>query len=282
MPSARAQACTAVFAAGQFLLFDTGDGTARRLEALDLPITDLTAVFLTHYHADHIADLGEVIDRSWINGRRAPLTVHGPTGVAEILDGLLAAYRLERGYRTAHHGPEVMPPAYAGATAAEFPEPVEGETVTVYEHDGVVVTAFHANHPPITPNVGYRITHAGRTVVLSGDTTSTATLLAQSRGVDLLVAEAMAMELVTDMEAANRAAGNPFVSTLLHDIRDYHTDVTDIAQLAAKAGVRRLALTHLTPPLDRPAQVRAYFRRPARAHYKGELVIGPDGTRIVI
>jgi hypothetical protein len=64
MPSKRAQASTAIFVGEQFLLFDAGNGAARTMEALNIPVGHLSAVFLTHFHSDHIADLGEVIDRS--------------------------------------------------------------------------------------------------------------------------------------------------------------------------------------------------------------------------
>jgi ribonuclease Z len=61
-----AQASTAVFVNGQFLLFDTGDYAQKRMEQFNLPIESLDAVFLTHFHNDHIADLGEVMQRSYI------------------------------------------------------------------------------------------------------------------------------------------------------------------------------------------------------------------------
>ena len=74
-PRSRAQSCTAVFVNGQFLLFDAGDGAVPSMENLHLPLRDLRAVFLTHYHSDHIADVGEAISRSWILGRRSSLPV---------------------------------------------------------------------------------------------------------------------------------------------------------------------------------------------------------------
>lgn len=45
-----AQSCTAVFAGGEFLLFDAGDNAARSMETLNLPITELSSIFLTHFH----------------------------------------------------------------------------------------------------------------------------------------------------------------------------------------------------------------------------------------
>jgi ribonuclease Z len=60
------------------------------MERLGLPVTDLTAVFLTHHHSDHIADLGEVISRSWILGRRQALPVFRGESIARVVDGFNA------------------------------------------------------------------------------------------------------------------------------------------------------------------------------------------------
>ncbi len=76
----RAQACTAVIVEGAFILFDCGSGAASRVESLGLPVAALDVVFLTHLHADHIADLPLIADTSWRYGRKRKLEVHGPAG----------------------------------------------------------------------------------------------------------------------------------------------------------------------------------------------------------
>ena len=228
IPSERAQSCTAIFVGSKCLLFDVGSGAARSMEALDIPVSHLSAVFLTHFHSDHIADLGEAIDRSWVNGRRQHLFIYGPTGVSAIVHGFLDVYSREYGYRTAHHGAEIMPPQYAGATAVDFETPSGDEPVVVYEQDGIVVKAFKAHHPPVVPAVSYRIEYAGRVVVVTGDTTATAALANQSCDADLLVSEVMNMDLIRQMETASRSGGNEFNARILHDILSYHMDVQEL------------------------------------------------------
>jgi len=281
LPSDRAQASTAMFVNGQFLLFDCGDGALRSIDALNLPIDELDAVFLTHYHSDHFADLGEIIDRSWIQGRRLVLPVHGPTGLAELLDGFERAYRLEHGYRTAHHGPAIMPPEYANAEAKPFAADASGKPVTVYDKQGIVVKAFAVNHPPVDPAVGYRVEYAGKVVVISGDTTATASLVEQSRDADLLCAEVMNMAMVEQLEQANEQLGNASLAQMLRDIRTYHIDVHQLGTLAQQANVKRLALTHLVPPVPKAA-ASLVFKSPVSEHYRGEIIVGDDGTKIVL
>jgi ribonuclease Z len=87
-----AQTCTAIFVNGQFLLFDAGDGAMASMRASNLPLDEIDAVFITHYHNDHYSDLGDVMEWSWILGRRLILPVHGPTGITQIVDAFKAAY----------------------------------------------------------------------------------------------------------------------------------------------------------------------------------------------
>lgn len=177
---------------------------------------------------------------------------------------------------------EVMPPEWSEARSMAFQYSREGQATPVYAADGVVVSAFAAQHPPIEPNVGYRVEVAGKTVVLSGDTVFTDALVAQSRGADLLISDVMAMDAVRQIQAANEAVGNEAAARIMHDIRDYYISAEALGALAEQAGVKRLALTHLAPTIDQRLLVRSFFRRPIAARYSGELVVGPDGTRVVI
>ena len=105
----RVSQCTAVLAGGEFLVVDAGPGSARRSSLLRLPGAHLSGILLTHYHSDHIGDLGEINTQSWIDGRAASLEVFGPEGVEDIVDGFKKAYVRDVGYRNVHHGETYMP-----------------------------------------------------------------------------------------------------------------------------------------------------------------------------
>ncbi|MHA2400945.1 MAG: MBL fold metallo-hydrolase [Promethearchaeota archaeon] len=90
------------------MLVDVGAGSRRTLAGLRLPVKNLSAVFLTHFHSDHIGDLGEVNMNSFAQGRDHKLEVYGPEGVEKVVDGFNLAYELDTAYRVAHHGPEVI------------------------------------------------------------------------------------------------------------------------------------------------------------------------------
>ena len=277
-----AQTCTAVFVNGQFLLFDAGDGAMASIRASNLPLAALDAVFITHFHNDHYADLGDLMEWSWILGRRLILPIHGPIGITQIVQGFESAYEQEAGYRTAHHGQKLMPPEWVASKAIEFSVPEDDSALVVYDQDGVIVRAFRASHEPVEPAVGYQIEFGDRVVVLSGDTVRTKALLVNSQNADLLVAEAMNKAMVQIMQKANEKLGNDFLATILFDIQDYHMDVSEVGMLAEEAKVKRLALNHLAPKPPGRFFANRLFKNPIREHFSGEIYVGEDGMQIIL
>ena len=238
----RAQACIAVLTPEHFFLVDVGARSPLRIAQARLPMGRLNGVLLTHFHSDHIAGLADVNLASWVGGRRSSLRVHGPEGVDEVVGGFNLAYRLDRGYRVAHHGPELLPPAAGPMTAVEFSP---GEVV--WQDDLMTIRSFQVDHAPIHPAVGYRVDYRGRSVVISGDTNAVESLFAAAEGADLLLHDALSRTLLDPMIEATRAAGLPALPTILTDVIDYHADSLSIEARAAKAGIRQLAYYHLVP-----------------------------------
>lgn len=78
------------------------------------------AMVVTHFHNDHIADLGEAMQRSYMLGREKDLVIYGPTGIAAIVDGFNAVYAEDSSYRTEQHTEELMPSRYHFATASSL------------------------------------------------------------------------------------------------------------------------------------------------------------------
>ena len=280
MSPTEAQTANAVFVNGQFLLFDAGDYAQKRMEQLRLPMDELDAVFVTHFHNDHIADIGEVMQRSYMLGREKDLVIYGPTGTETIVEGFNAIYTKDSHYRTEHHTEEFMPSEFHFATASEFG--ADETVVEVYRNDGVVVTAFRVAHPPVEPVFGYTIEFAGKKVVISSDTLITEELRNQSRDADLLVMDTMNYELVELMENTFREVGDERNAVIFYDIREYHPDVNDIGVMAEEQGVKRMALTHFAPTLPSRFLMNHYYVNPIKANYTGELYAHGDGTTVRI
>lgn len=277
----RAGPCTAVLAGGHFVVVDVGPGSWEALDLADLPVGRVDAVLLTHFHSDHIGDLGEAVTQSWIGGRSAPLEVFGPPGTARVVAGFAEAYAADVDARVAHHGDEWMPRAAAGAVAREIALPVGPEAALVFERDGLRVTMFAVDHEPVAPAVGYRFDFAGRSVVVSGDTRRSASLAVHARGADLLVHEALHPGLVERATATARRLGRERLAKLAGDIPGYHASPVEAAETAREAGVAHLVLTHLVPGPPNAIARRMFLDGVAGA-YDGEVTLGEDGMRFVL
>ena len=250
----RAQACVAVLVDDRMFIVDAGAGSAGVSTLLGLPLHQLTTAFVTHYHSDHIAALPDFALISWVRGRPAPLEIVGPPGITRVVEGMNRAYTLDRSYRVAHHGAELLPPELADMVARTI------EAGVVYEEDGLVVRAFPVDHSPVSPAFAYRFEYGGRSVVVSGDTVADDLLAEASQGADLLLTDALSMPIVQGMERAARDAGRNRNAKIFADIQDYHADVADLGTLAERAGVNTLALYHLVPA-PRNAIMESVFRR---------------------
>src|SRR5258708_29191029 len=211
----RAAACTAIFAGGNIYLVDIGPGAWKNLALWRIPAPRLAAIMLTHFHSDHIGDLGEINLETWANGRDHPLRVYGPPGVDQVVNGFAQAYSLDEGYRVAHHGAALLPPAnwqmQPLTVKIDTPpraSPCAGGSATVLEENGLKVTAFTVDHSPVAPAYGYRFDYKGRSVVVSGDTKPCANLVAVSKNADVLIHEGQAAHLIKLIQEAAELIGN--------------------------------------------------------------------------
>lgn len=275
----RAGACTAIVAGGQLLLVDAGPASWRNVDSLDLPTSELATVLVTHLHSDHIGDLGEATEQSWIAGRAQPLQIYGPPGIDEVVKGFAEVYQHDVGYRAVHHGEHAMPSPAAAAVAHVIAPPAGSAAVPVFEQNGLKVSVFLVNHAPVDIAYGYRIEYNGRVVVISGDTLPSESVQINAAGADLLLHEALDVNFTERASARARLLGMDRVAQLALDVNNYHSTPVQAAEIAQKAGVKELVLTHIFPPLPN-AIARHLFMEGTAEAFTGKLALGEDGMRI--
>lgn len=269
--------CTVVISGKRIFIIDAGDSAAKSLSIMGLMPARAEAVFLTHFHSDHIDGLGAVLLQHWGGGAsKTPMPIFGPAGVESVVNGFNAAYGLDRGYRVAHHGPQVMPPTGFGGVAHPFQVAQGGPSVVLIDTPDLKVTAFPVRHDPVEPAVGYKFVYKGRSAVISGDTAPSQRVEAEAKGADLLVHEALSPELVMIQEKAARAGGKLNLAAVFHDIRGYHTSPEQAADIAERAGVKYLAFTHIVPALPMRALYGPFLGK-TRQIFHGKVHVGEDG-----
>jgi ribonuclease Z len=210
------------------LLFDTGRATLQRMHDCGISIADVTNVFYTHLHSDHISGFGDFWMTGWFACERsAPLLVFGPAGTQRFIDGV----------KEAHHFDLSVRPAYEAANAAGLRVVVEEFTEGVcFDRDGVVVIAFLVDHGPhVKPAYGFRVDHAGRSVVLSGDTTACESVVRYATGADVLI-----------HELAGASAEELARNAQLEKILAIHTTPEQVGEICRRARPRVTLINHLS------------------------------------
>lgn len=283
MPSPdRAGPCTVVTAGRHVFVVDMGEGGVRNLTRIGYGAGRVEALFLTHFHSDHIDSLGALMLQRWASSAAAtPLPVYGPPGVEAVTAGFNQAYALDRGYRIAHHGPKIVPPAGFGLAPHPEPVPAGGAPRLIYAANGLQVLAFAVDHRPVAPAYGYVFVYKGRRVVISGDTAPAKSVEMAARHADVLVHEALSERMVALQHDAAVRAGRANLAQIFNDIKGYHATPEHAADIAERAGVKLLLLTHIVPPLPYSI-LEVPFVGDARSRFKGRLIVGHDSDEILL
>jgi ribonuclease Z len=254
----RGVASIAVQREGETFLFDCGEGTQRQMMRYGVSFA-LSEIFVTHYHADHFLGILGLLRTLGLQGREEPFTLYGPRGAARVLgravelgidrspfpitiEEVTPGDRLERGdyvleVFTVAHGRSAV--GYAvrehqrlgrfdpdKARALGIPEGPQwgqihrGESVEVGEGDDKRI---------VDPTELVGAPRSGRLLVYTGDTRPSEEVVRVADGADLLIHEA-----TFEHEERERARDTD------------HSTAVEAAQVALAAGVRKLALTHLS------------------------------------
>jgi len=240
----RAETCILVNAGKKLFVVDIGAGSSDNLRNWNIPFGNIDAVFLTHLHSDHISDLPNLHQGAWILSNRSDkLKVYGPEGVNLVTEGFEKAYKLDYDFRNEHHGNDIAPRQYAGfdTRTIDLNEPV------LFNEDGLKITAFKVIHEPIEPALGYKFEYKGRSLVITGDTSYSQSVIDNSMGVDVLFHEAQANHMVNILQEFALDNGAELRAKVMADIKTYHTTLLEAAEIANKANVKQLVFYHLTP-----------------------------------
>lgn len=261
----RAPAALLVRRGGDRLLFDCAEGTQRQLMRSSFGLPELEEIFLTHFHADHYLGLPGMLKTFSLRQRELPLSIYGPAGLRNLYKSLgrivgKLSYPVELeevrpgeaigrdGYRIlvfpVHHGVSAVgyavdederPGAFDADAADALGIPFGPERGALQRGESITLDDGRV----MTPDAVLGTARPGRRIVIPGDTAPVETVRVLSERADVLIHEATFLE-----DERDRAA-----DTL-------HSTAVQAAELARDAGVRLLALTHVSPRYFGPELAR--------------------------
>ena len=224
---------TAIIVNGKAYLVDAGVGVVRQASAAymvgtsALKVEDLRVAFITHLHSDHTLGLPDLIFTPWVMGRTAPLELYGPTGIKKMAENIIKAY--EQDIRIRINGLEGANRTGYKVNAHEINPGV------VYQDTNVKVTAFLVEHGSWPKAYGYRFETAHKTVVISGDTRPSKSVIDACNGCDVLIHEVYSGYGGTSQK-------NP--EEWMKYMAAFHTSAEELGILATQARAKKLIVTH--------------------------------------
>jgi ribonuclease Z len=271
---------------GDVLVFDCGEGTQRQMMRFGTGF-GFHDIFFTHLHADHFLGVIGLLRTLGLQAREEPMTLWTPRGTEATLRQAVELGVERVPFEVRIQGVEAGEKIARGVyDVVPFPAKHAGRALgyAVVEHDRLgrfnaqLVRDLGVPEGPLWGKLhhgqdvevdGRTIRAAdvvgeprpGRKVVYTGDTRPTLATREIAAGADLLIHEATFAQ-----DEADRA------------VTTGHSTAREAAQVAADAGVLRLALTHFSP---RYADDPRVLEREARAVYP-EAVAAYDGLTIEV
>lgn len=247
------------------LQFDAGRGTVLRLADAGTTPAELTALFLTHIHSDHLIDLADVTMTRWLQQRRqptGPLHIVATTGdAARFVQHMFDVWENDIRVRVEHVNSS--PPEFVLHT---FDAPDHPTEIWRSEDGTVFVDAVAVHHEPVEDAVAYRVRTPDGFVVISGDTRVCTEVESFAEGANVLVHEVCRRTAMKDSIAG----------TAFEKIFSYHADSAELAGLAERAGVKHLVLTHLIPSPRDEEEESTFIDDLRQGGFTGVVTVGRD------
>jgi ribonuclease BN (tRNA processing enzyme) len=236
-------------------LVDFGAGVVRRAIEAGIKPPQLTTAFLTHFHSDHTVGYPDLIFTPAVVGRSVPLNVYGPRGLTQMTNHILEAYKMDIEERV-----NGLEPTTRDGYVVNTNEILDNDTSVVYGDENVSVEAFPVVHGS-WPAFGFKFTSSDKTVVVSGDTAPTSTIIEKADGCDVLI-----HEVYSSVSIETR----PPEWKKYHS--SVHTSTHELAEIASQAKPKLLVLYHQLCWNRTDDELLEEIRE----RYTGEVVSGND------
>jgi len=242
---------------GRFILVDMGNGTQARLYEAGISMQQIDAFFITHHHRDHDEEFMPLLNAALVRG--LPLEIVGTPGTKKLADFTADFYAEDIAYRIERMGRNAQ-----NISKPNVREIQGGESFKLGDLQVKTAQVPHSIH-----TVAYRFDLDGQSIVISGDLTYSDKLINLASGADILVIDSGASVV---RQGARRPSGKAAAAGGGSRKPMAHPTAQDVANMAQKAGVKKLVLTHIAAAeVDEEATIKAIHEV-----YKGQVIVGRD------
>ncbi len=252
------------------ILLDCGGGVVSRLIEMGHMPSDITHLFFTHLHSDHMMDYARLIHAAWDEGKIS-IPVYGPAPLARITTQLFGedgVFSTDLKARCEFSGSKEVWVARGGTLPRPWPKPIIQEISQGHRIEGENWSLSTCEAPHAQPHLdclAFRIEAENKTFVYSGDAAICDDVTKLSQNADLLIHWCYRLSHETKYPT----------------VTEFSPSAAEIASMASKANVKQLLLTHIRKHMDTPTHLEQ-MKAEAAQNFNGEVGIAEDLLQIVI
>jgi len=260
----RSQPSSAIVIGNDVYVIDAGDGVCTQLSKSGIDTNNIKAIFITHNHSDHVADLGTLLLRSWQSGHPGKVQCFEPKPINEMINAYKNYMKWDIELRIQD---ENRPEFECLYTVNEI-----CESLNIYSDQNIKVACITVPHGASKPSFAYKFLIGDKTIIFSGDTSKNDKLINFSRNADYLIHEVLNLDgvdaIIEKTHPGNQAFRNPIIES--------HTTMEEVGEVARDSKVNTLILNHLVPTASPLYDKKEIWEEGVSKTFSGNIIVGED------